>query len=59
MFTCIICRFEVPLDDAVAPTAAGRCVCLRCFSRETATARPMSKSLHRELAAAVAESDDE
>lgn len=49
MFTCVICRFEAELDDVIAPTRRGRCVCLRCFSRETETSRPMSKELRRDL----------
>ena len=53
--TCIICRFETELDDvAVAGGSAGRCVCLRCYSRETATARPMPKALRREIINALA-----
>ncbi len=55
MFTCIICRFDAELDDAVVPAAGGRCVCLRCFTRETVTPRPMPKGLRREVIAAPAE----
>jgi hypothetical protein len=33
MFRCILCQFEIELDDAVAPTHKGRCVCLRCYFR--------------------------
>jgi hypothetical protein len=58
MLTCLICHFETPLDDAVAPTASGRCVCLRCFMRETHTERTMPSSLQRELAAAAATADE-
>ena len=32
----------------------GRCVCLRCFDRETGSARPMPKALRRALVAALA-----
>jgi hypothetical protein len=49
MFTCVICRFEAELDDVIAPTRRGRCVCLRCFSRETDSSRQMSKDLRRDL----------
>ncbi|MFN8559774.1 MAG: hypothetical protein U0531_21315 [Dehalococcoidia bacterium] len=55
MFTCVICRFAAELDDVVAPTATGRCVCLRCFARETDTAMSMPKNLRRALSAALAE----
>ena len=53
MYICVICRFEAELDDVIAPTASGRCVCLRCFARETETARPMPKGLRRELVAVL------
>ena len=54
--TCIICRFETELDDvAVTGGSAARCVCLRCYGRETGTARPMPKALRRELIATLAE----
>lgn len=49
MTTCIICRFETELDDVVIHGAGGRCVCLRCYARETGTARPMPKALRRDL----------
>jgi hypothetical protein len=54
MTTCIICRFPVPLDDAIAPTADGRCLCLGCFARETETALPMPKRLRQEIITIVA-----
>ena len=54
MYICVICRFQVVLDDAIAGTSSGRCVCLRCFSRETETYRSMSKELQRDLSAALA-----
>ena len=57
MYVCVICRFQVELDDVVAPTATGRCVCVACFARETGTARPMPKTLRREVVAAVAETE--
>ena len=49
MTICVICRFEVPVDDAVVPTAAGRCICLGCFARETESKRPMPPGLRRQL----------
>ena len=55
MATCTICRFETELDDVVLGGRTGRCVCLRCFDRETGSARPMPKALHRALSAALAE----
>ncbi len=55
MATCVICRFETELDDVVLGGRTGRCVCLRCFDRETGSARPMPKALRRALVAALAE----
>jgi hypothetical protein len=54
MTTCTICRFETELDDVAVPMS-GSCICLRCFGRETGSARPMPKALRRELIAALAE----
>lgn len=53
MYHCVICHFEVELDDAIAPTSAGACVCLRCFARETGSTRSMPKHLARELTEAL------
>ena len=44
MHTCTICPFETELDDVVVAFAAGGCVCLRCYGRETGSARPMPKA---------------
>ena len=55
MTTCSICRFETELDDVAVQGGAGRCICLRCYGRETGSARPMSKALQRQLSAALAE----
>jgi hypothetical protein len=54
MYQCVICRFVVELDDAVTPTGSWCCVCLRCYTRETATARLMTRELRHELADALA-----
>jgi hypothetical protein len=53
MFICVICRFEAELDDVIAPTSTGRCVCLRCFARETGTTLFASKTLHDDLVATL------
>jgi hypothetical protein len=53
MYVCVICRFAADLDDVVAPTASGRCICLRCFARETETGRPMPKPLRRAIIAVL------
>ncbi len=54
MYTCVICRFETELDDVIAPVASGRCVCLRCYVRETQTALSMPKALRQDVSATLA-----
>jgi len=55
-YRCILCKFEVSLDDAIAPLiATGRCICLRCFSRETSTTHPMPDGLRKAVTAAAQE----
>jgi hypothetical protein len=53
MTSCTICRFETELDDIALTGGGDRCVCLRCFSRETGTARPMPRALRHALSAVV------
>jgi hypothetical protein len=55
MRTCIICRFDTELDDIVTEGTNWRCICLRCFVRETDNQRPMPKSLRRELIVALSQ----
>jgi hypothetical protein len=50
---CVICHFETELDDVVAQSG-GRCVCLRCYGRETGSELQMPKLLRRELTAVLA-----
>ena len=54
MHTCTICRFQTEQDDVVVGTASGACICLRCYGRETGSARPMPKSLRRDVITALA-----
>lgn len=54
MWTCRICRFAVELDDVALSLVDGRCICLRCFARETGGTIEMPKALRRELVAALA-----
>jgi hypothetical protein len=54
MTPCVLCRFEIELDDAAVGSAVGRCVCLRCYARETGTGRPMPVALRRQLIAVLA-----
>jgi hypothetical protein len=55
MSTCSICHFATELDDVVARMAGNRCICLRCFDRETNQSKPMPKALRRQLIAALAQ----
>jgi hypothetical protein len=54
MFLCTLCHFECPLDDVVVASAEGRCICLRCYARETDTTKFMPKPLRRDLMVALA-----
>jgi recombinational DNA repair protein (RecF pathway) len=57
MRTCTICHFQTELDDVAVTLATDRCVCLRCFGRETGSAKPMPKNLRREIIAALSTAD--
>jgi hypothetical protein len=57
LHVCIICRFPAELDDAVVPTSAGRCICLRCYSRETGSAKVLNRRLRDQLNAVLELSD--
>jgi len=57
MVTCIICRFATELDDMAVPQRDGRCICLRCYQRETSTVPPMPRPLRRQLTAMLAAMD--
>jgi hypothetical protein len=54
MFTCMICHFTTELDDVAVSGSGARCVCLRCFTRETGTARPMPAALRHAVTALLA-----
>jgi hypothetical protein len=54
MDRCRLCHFETDQDDVVLRFARGVCLCLRCYSRETDTARPMPKALRQDVIAALA-----
>lgn len=54
MFRCILCAFATELDDSVVTSIRGRCICLRCFSKETNNQKCMTKQLRRELTATLA-----
>lgn len=54
MYRCLICRFQVQLDDAIAATRRGSCVCLRCYSRETHSELRLTDELRRAVEQAMA-----
>ena len=53
VYLCMICHFEVILDDVMIKGTHGRVVCIRCYRRETESEEPMSKELRRELSATL------
>ncbi len=58
MAVCIICRFDVALDDiAITGSRPQRVVCLRCFTRETGTDRPLPRPLRQAVMAVLAAVD--
>lgn len=54
MYLCTLCHFDAEIDDVQLLLADGRCVCVRCYHRETGSARPMPKPLRRELQSVLA-----
>ncbi len=56
MVTCLLCGFATELDDAAVLLASRmRCICLRCYQRETGSARRVPESLRREVIACLPE----
>lgn len=53
MYMCVICHFDVPLDDTVISGKTGSCICLRCYVREAGVDHPMAPSLRRDVAATL------
>ncbi len=54
MSTCVICRFPTVLDDVQLRGPRGRCVCVRCYLRETDTLRTVPAALRRRVEAILA-----
>lgn len=52
---CVICQFEVTPDDVTLGTPGGRCICLRCYLRESGQSTDMPSGLRKDLIAALAE----
>ena len=57
MLHCILCAFATELDDAVVARGDGRCICLRCFTRETDSHKRMDPELRRALRATLTGSE--
>jgi hypothetical protein len=55
MFTCIVCHFDVPLDDTVVLRKDGRCLCLRCVHREAGTTLVMPRKYRQQIISCLAE----
>ncbi len=55
MFHCIICATDVVMDEVEMEVAEGRCICLRCWARETDTGKPLSRRLRLEATRAAEE----
>ena len=54
MWVCIICRFEVFLDDTITPLACGKCICCKCYKREVGDMHPMPNTLRMSVRAVLA-----
>jgi hypothetical protein len=54
MFTCRLCLWQVTLDDVVVELRGQRCICLRCYLRETDTAITMPPEYRRQVEEALA-----
>ncbi|MGD9893463.1 MAG: hypothetical protein AB7R89_04760 [Dehalococcoidia bacterium] len=55
MWTCRICHFDTEFDDVELAFVDGRCICVRCFARETGSTLEMPKPLRQALDAVFAE----
>ncbi len=53
MFRCILCRFEVELDDVKLNHGNGAVVCLRCYTREVEADRAMAARYRRNVQRAI------
>ena len=55
MYRCLICRRDdTPLDDTIAPTRRGTCICLTCYTREVRATLRLSPALRTAIDAALA-----
>lgn len=51
-YRCLICRWGAQLDDAIAITRRGICICLSCYLHETGY-KPMPAWLRRDVTEAA------
>ena len=49
MYTCLLCKYPTELDDVMAPTQRGTCICLRCCYREIGDTRRPRPALRRSI----------
>jgi hypothetical protein len=49
MRICLMCHWLTVMDDVVLAGPTGRCICLRCYTRETNSGRPLPRLLREEL----------
>jgi hypothetical protein len=45
-YQCMICTFDTALDDTWIVVRGNRCICVRCFTREVGTQRPVPAPLY-------------
>ena len=57
MFTCVMCHFSTELDDVVIEQRAGRCMCVRCYHRQTSSTLPMPIALWHAVTSTLASID--
>lgn len=56
MRICLLCQFPFwPDDQVIAAANRRRCICIRCFARETGGERPMPVALRRMIDGALAD----
>lgn len=46
---CVLCSFDVEMDDALVVTANQKCICLYCWERITGNYTPVSKQLRHDI----------
>lgn len=58
-YRCVLCGYMVELDDAMVPSlATARCICIRCWARETADEHPTTDEERKRLEQALTDAED-